>query len=66
MPSYHRTAAQEITETLLTSFYELEQTAHRELGVVEGRGFVTWWISKMREAASLLQGLKFDDWRAKK
>lgn len=58
-----RVAAREVTETLLSSFYELEQAAHRQLGQ-EGRSFIEWWIGKLRAAATQLKDLKFDDWKA--
>jgi hypothetical protein len=64
--SYDRVAAREVTETLLTSFYELERAAHQQLGGLEGRNFITWWIGKLRSAASSLQTLDFDAWKAKK
>jgi hypothetical protein len=64
--SYDRVAAREVTETLLTSFYELERAAYQRLGGSEGRNFITWWIGKLRSAAASLQTLDFDAWKAKK
>ena len=63
--SYDRVAAREVTETLPTSFNELERAAYQRLGGSEGRNFITWWIGKLRLAASSLQTLDFDAWKAK-
>ena len=60
-----RVAAREVTETLLTSFYELERAAYQRLGGSEGRNFITLWIGKLRSAAASLQTLDFDAWKAK-
>ena len=63
--SSNRTAAREVTEVLLTSFYELERAAYQRLGAAEGNKFVQWWIGKLR-ATTTLKGLNFDAWKSNK
>lgn len=66
IPAAQRVEAREVSEVLMTYFYELERAAHTQLGRSEGQKFVGWWISKMRVAASELGALSFDSWRAQK
>jgi len=42
---YNQVAAREVTETLLTSFYELERAAYARLGAEGGRGSGTLQVS---------------------
>ena len=46
---YNRVAAREVTEGLLTSFYELKRAVYTRLGAEEGRGFAGWWIGRLRD-----------------
>lgn len=61
-----RIQAREVTETLLSEFYDLERAAYLQYGPVEGRAFVGWWIGKLRNAAALMTAVNFDAWRARR
>lgn len=61
--SEQRAEAREVTESLLTSFYQLERAARATLGAVEGSRLVAWWITKLRNAATSMPR-DFDAWKA--
>jgi hypothetical protein len=61
-----RLAAREAIDELQNDYYTLEQQALQQLGPVDGREFIGWWIKKLQAAAASMNGLDFDAWRADK
>jgi hypothetical protein len=62
--AYNRVAVREVTETMLSSFYELERAAFARYSIEEARGFIAWWIQELRQAATVLGSMNFDVWRS--
>ncbi|KAI1436370.1 hypothetical protein GGR50DRAFT_693366 [Xylaria sp. CBS 124048] len=58
-----RLRAREVTETILQSFYELERTAHAQLGAIEGSQFIQWYLERLQRLATEAGHVDFDIWR---
>ena len=60
-----RLAAREAIDELQNDYYTLTQQA-QQLGSVDGREFIEWWIKKLQAAAASMNGMDFDAWRTEK